>query len=124
MRTCCVILAISVILALISISEAIVAKKFCKEMEQTVLEVSEKIKSDTVNKTDIENVNKVWTENKTAVFTFANHNMFKEYEDCISDMYYCCRFELKDKLYYTSYKLLEVNKRMEEAVQFNIANIF
>ena len=124
MRVWCVILAISAILATVSIAETFVAKKFCTQIENSVMDISEKIKTDTVSTDDIDKIDEVWRKNKTAVFSFANHNLFKEYEDCISEMYYYSKFELKDKLHYTAYYLLEVNNRMRETVKFNVANIF
>lgn len=124
MRVCCVIIAISAVLASVSVAEAFVAKRFCTQIENSVKEISDKIKAGTISTEDIDKVDKVWENNKTAVFTFANHNLFKEYEDCISEMYYCCRYNLKDKLNYIAYYLLEVNNRMRETVKFSLANIF
>ncbi len=124
MKTWCVIFAISIILASLSVGEGAVSKHFCSEIEKNAVKISDNLEKDIVNFEDIEKVDNVWSKYKTAVFAFANHNMFSEYEECISDMYYSYEFNLKDRLNYTVYRLIEVNKRLKEAVSFSIANIF
>jgi len=124
MRNFIVIVSISLILALLSISEHITVKKFCGEMENSVSVIMEKISLDIADKKDIEKIENIWKKYKTAVFIFANHNIFKDYEDCIADMRYYYEFDKKEKLYFKTYSLYETNKRMMGSVRFDIGNIF
>ncbi len=124
MKNIIIIITISAILAFLSLAEGLVVKNFSDDMKLSVSATMEKIKSDSVNESDISKIEDIWEKYKTAVFIFVNHNAFKEYEDCISEMQYHYKSSENSKLYYKAYKLYEINKRMEGSMKFNIGNIF
>jgi len=123
-RTWAVILTIALILASLSVAEAIIINRFCSAIELTLMQTRDKIQNETVSRGDIDIVSKIWENNKNIVLSFSNHHAFDDYEDGIFQMYYFQDGDFKEELYHACMKLLDVNKRLKETTHFGMGNLF
>jgi len=123
MRTFAIVISVIIIMGLLIISENYYLKEFCNNAQAEISKIEKNINNNEEICNLIRGLVSEWDMQKKKIFTFVNHNSFKEIENSLFDLKYYIYTNDKTKTIYHINSLRHKLHELKEINEFNLSNI-